>query len=74
MGINNPGQFPPLSETGIYHAIRTYSKIVQLLAPLALMKVIWRIAIGNDGLHPVITYHYSPTRAHTTTEELLIEF
>ena len=35
---------------------------------------IWLIVTGNDGLPPIITYHYSPTRAHTTADELLGDF
>ena len=35
---------------------------------------IWLIVTGDDGLPPIVTYHYSPTRAHTTAEELLGDF
>jgi hypothetical protein len=35
---------------------------------------IWLIVTGHDGLPPIVTYHYSPTRAHTTAEELLGDF
>lgn len=35
---------------------------------------IWLIVTGDDGLPTIVTYHYSPTRAHTTAEELLGDF
>ena len=35
---------------------------------------IWLIVTGDDGLPLIVTYHYSPTRAHTTAEELLGDY
>lgn len=35
---------------------------------------IWLIVTGDDGLAPVITYHYSPSRGHEVPEGLLGDF
>ncbi|MBQ9438187.1 MAG: IS66 family transposase [Lachnospiraceae bacterium] len=35
---------------------------------------IWLIVTGDDGLPMIVTYHYSPTRAHETAEELLDDY
>ena len=35
---------------------------------------IWLIVTGDDGLPPIVTYHYSPTRAHTAAQILFSGF
>ena len=35
---------------------------------------IWLIVTGDDGLAPVITYHYASSRGHEVPEELLGDF
>lgn len=35
---------------------------------------IWLIIIGNDGLEPIIPYHYFPSRGHEVAEGLLGDF
>lgn len=35
---------------------------------------IWLIVTGDDGLAPIITYHYSPSRGHKVPEGLLGDF
>lgn len=35
---------------------------------------IWLLATGDDGLPGIVTYHYSPTRAHQMAQDLLGDY
>ena len=59
----------------ILHGDETWCQVLKEPGKDAETKsYIWLIVISNDGLPPITTYHYSPTRAHTTAEELLGDF
>ena len=59
----------------ILHGDETWCQVLKEPGKDAETKsYIWLIVTGNDGLPPITTYHYSPTRAHTTAEELLGDF
>jgi transposase len=59
----------------ILHGDETWCQVLKEPGKAAETKsYIWLIVTGHDGLPPIVTYHYSPTRAHTTAEELLGDF
>lgn len=59
----------------VLHGDETWCQVLKELGKAAETKsYIWLIVTGNDGLPPIVTYHYSPTRAHETAESLLSDF
>ena len=59
----------------ILHGDETWCQVLKEPGKAAETKsFVWLIVTGDDGLPPIVTYHYSPTRAHTTAEELLGDF
>lgn len=59
----------------VLHGDETWCQVLHEPEKTAESKsYIWLIATGEDGLPPIITYHYSPTRAHETALELLDDY
>ena len=59
----------------ILHGDETWCQVLHEPGKTAESKsYIWLIVTGDDGLPTIVTYHYSPTRAHETAEELLGDF
>ena len=59
----------------ILHGDETWSQVLREPGKTAESKsYIWLITTGEDGLPPIVTYHYSPTRAHETALELFSEY
>ena len=59
----------------ILHGDETWCQVLREKGKTPQSKsYIWLIVTGDDGLPAIVTYHYSPTRAHTTAEELLGDF
>lgn len=67
--------FEEQKKRDLLHGDETWCQVLHEPGKTAESKsYIWLIVTGEDGLPGIVTYHYSPTRAHTTAEELLSDF
>ena len=59
----------------LLHGDETWCQVLKEPGKTAQSKsYIWLLATGDDGLPPIVTYHYFPSREHTVAEELLGDF
>ena len=67
--------FEEQKQREVLHGDETWCQVLHEKDREATTKsYIWLVVTGNDGLAPIITYHYAPSRGHEIPEELLRDF
>lgn len=67
--------FQEQKQRELLHGDETWCQVLHEKGRKATTKsYLWLIVTGDDGLAPIITYHYAPSRGHEIPEELLGDF